>query len=502
MINIKIEHRCTGQENLDYNYTANSKLYIYPENEGDYFEYDDSNPIGLIYSPYIQNNISPRITIIGDFFTPSRGEIYETNDEEEYNIVINVNYDPLPPSGEEPGDNNSSVEIPISFSFTVKSYKSGTLTEVDDDFVVEKCYYLYREDEGTVGDWGLLNLNYYTNYEFDGKKYIYTEPQTHTLPSSITGYKLSGFHGLENGYSLTGERDGINNYTFEAYYIDNNFKVIIDSKGIDRSQVVVQNPNITSIKYELPYEYNYPNTTLLLEALTSNDDYVFDYWEVNGEKYSTDNKLSYDVDQDTTIYCYFKEKPLIVEGKIATNEDIYNASKYIYGVNNNQCPTKEFILKNGYDIVKFNNEYQDNQCVVLDDLSFERVFDNIVVKNNSGVTLDAFGIYFSYNEPTNGNIYDFLFYEFEDDYIGKNFDGVIPTKKLYSSNIGDYRNKKLYLGFWSKNWESSTRKFTFKINEKTFTTKDASSDYVKSDIDVIDFLRHYYNKISIVIDKK
>lgn len=500
MINIKIEHRCTGQENLDYNYTANSKLYIYPENEGDYFEYDDSNPIGLIYSPYIQNNISPRITISGDFFTPSRGEIYETNDEEEYNIVINVNYDPLPPSGEEPGDNNSSVEIPTSFSFTVKSYKSGTNTEVNSDFSVETCYYVYRHDEGTIGNYGKVYLTYYTDYDFDGSKYIYTEEQTHEVPSAITGYKLSEFKGIKNNESLTGSKENTT-YPFYAYYVDNDFTVNIDAKGIDRSQVIVQNPNITSIKYELPYEYNYPNTTLLLEALTSNDDYVFDYWEVNGEKYSTDNKLSYDVDQDTIIYCYFKEKPLIVEGKIATNEDIYNASKYIYGVNNNQCPTKEFIVSNGYDIVKFNNDYQDNQCVVLDDLSFERVFDNIVVKNNCGVALDAFGIYFSYNEPTDSNKYDFLYYKFEDNYIGKNFDGIIPTKKLYSSNIGDYRNKKLYLGFWSKKWENVKRKFTFKINEKTFTTKEASSDYVKSDIDVIDFLRHYYNKITIVINK-
>lgn len=210
-------------------------------------------------------------------------------------------------------------------------------------------------------------------------------------------------------------------------------------------------------------------------------------------------------EQDTVIKVYYKTKqedPVVPSsGKIATNEDIYNASKYIYGVNNNQCPTKEFIVSNGYDIVKFNNDYQVNQCVVLEDLSFERVFDNIVVKNNCGVALDAFGIYFSYNEPSSNNVYDFLSYEFADDYIDKNFDGIIPTKKLYSSNIGDYRNKKLYLGFWSKNWESSKRKFTFKINEKTFTTNEASSDYVKSDIDVIDFLRHYYNKITIVINK-
>ena len=210
-------------------------------------------------------------------------------------------------------------------------------------------------------------------------------------------------------------------------------------------------------------------------------------------------------EQDTVIKVYYKTKQVEPvepsQGKIATNEDIYNASKYIYGANNNQCPTKEFIINNGYDVVKFNNEYQDNQCVVLEDLSFERVFDNIVIKNNCSVDLDAFGIYFSYNEPSSNNAYDFLSYEFEDDYISKNFDGIIPTKKLYSSNLGDYRNKKLYLGFWSKNWEGSKRKFTFKINEKTFTTKDASSDYVKSDIDVIDFLRHYYNKISIIIDK-
>lgn len=498
MINIKIEHRCAGQENLDYNYTANSKLYIYPENEGDYFEYDDSNPIGLIYSPYIQNNISPRITISGDFFTPSRGEIYETNDEEEYNIVINVNYDPLFPSGEEPGDNNSSVEIPMSFSFTVKSYKSGTNTEVYDEYKVDTCYYVKRYDEENY-----IYLSYYTDYEFNGDVYTYTKESTYGVPLAITDYKLSEFKGIKNNESLTGSKENIT-YPFYAYYVDNNFKVIIDSKGIDRSQVVVQNPNITSIKYELPYEYNYPNTTLLLEALTSNDDYVFDYWEVNGEKYSTDNKLSYDVDQDTTIYCYFKEKPLIVEGKIVTNEDIYNVSKYIYGVNNNQCPTKSFILDNGYDAIKLNNEYQDNQCVVFNDLKYKRIFDNIKLINDCGVTLDAFGIYFAYDEPNDSNTYDFLSYEFEDDVIKKNTTTTLSKKTLDISKIGDYRNKTMYFGFWSKKWEGSKRSFTFNINGKIFKTEDMSHAHVgKTDsgetISVIDFLREYYNNVIITI---
>lgn len=246
-------------------------------------------------------------------------------------------------------------------------------------------------------------------------------------------------------------------------------------------------------------EYNDNTNKWVEESL-----YIYNIGGFELDKIDTDIDNSY-YKQDTSIRVYYKTKqedPVEPsQGKIATNEDIYNASKYIYGVNNNQCPTKEFIVSNGYDIVKFNNDYQVNQCVVLEDLSFERVFDNIVVKNNCGVTLDAFGIYFSYDEPTDSNTYDFLYYEFEDDYISKNFDGIIPTKKLYSSNLGDYRNKKLYLGFWSKKWENVKRKFTFKINEKTFTTKEASSDYVKSDIDVIDFLRHYYNKITIVINE-
>lgn len=246
-------------------------------------------------------------------------------------------------------------------------------------------------------------------------------------------------------------------------------------------------------------EYNNNTNEWVEESL-----YIYNIDGFELDKIDTNIDNSY-YEQDTSIIVYYKTKqedPVEPsQGKIATNEDIYNVSKYIYGVNNNQCPTKSFILDNGYDAIKLNNEYQDNQCVVLEDLSFERVFDNIVVKNNCGANLDAFGIYFSHDEPVDSNKYDFLSYEFADDYIDKNFDGVMPTKKLYNSNIGDYRNKKLYLGFWSKKWESTKRKFTFKINEKTFTTKEASSDYVKSDIDVIDFLRHYYNKITIVIDK-
>jgi hypothetical protein len=215
-------------------------------------------------------------------------------------------------------------------------------------------------------------------------------------------------------------------------------------------------------------------------------------------------------EQGTSIHVYYvtkQEDPVEPsQGKIATNEDIYNASKYIYGVNNNQCPTKRFILDNGYDVIKFNNEYQDNQCVVLEDLSFERIFDNITLTNNCGANLDAFGIYFSYDKPVDNNKYDFLFYEFGNKEIenDKTITLSKQTKKL--SNIGDYRGKNLYVGFYSDGW-GANRKFTFKIGNVSYVIEQDKSGYVGQStsgykIPVIDFLRHYYNKISIVIDKK
>ena len=121
-------------------------------------------------------------------------------------------------------------------------------------------------------------------------------------------------------------------------------------------------------------EYNDNTNKWVEESL-----YIYNIGGFELDKIDTDIDNSY-YEQDTSIRVYYvtkQEDPVEPsQGKIATNEDIYNASKYIYGVNNNQCPTKEFIVNNGYDIVKFNNEYQDNQCVVLDDLSFERVYRN------------------------------------------------------------------------------------------------------------------------------
>lgn len=453
MINIKIEHRGTGLSILDHEYTAYSSLYILEG--GDYFECDSGQPRSIIYTPYIKDNISPYITMHGDFI-PSAGGLYATNDEEELNIVFNVNYDGYtpPPSGgdpEDPGDTDSSAEKPISFSFTVKSYKSGTLTEVADDFVVEKCYYVERYDEGTIGEYGLLNLKYYTNYEFDGKKYNYTEPQTYTLSSTINGYKLSGFFGIENGSSLTGEKDGINDYTFDAYYIDNDFTVNIDAKGIDRSQVVVQNPNTVSI-YELPYTRNYPNTTLLLEALTSDNNYMFDYWEVNGEKYTTSSKLSYNITQNTTIYCYFKEKDIFEDDKIITNSEIYSKSGYVYGLNNNQCPTKLDILNNDKSkTITISGSYLENQCVKYSDVNINKKKITLRVANNGNHTINDFKIIVGY---INNSIENKIFEKTALEILGGNEinsgdkdNTIIDIDLSPNSNYNsvDLKNKQIYI---------------------------------------------------------
>lgn len=115
MINIKIEHRGTGQQNLDYDHTANSSLFIH--DSGDYFEYDGGQPRSIIYTSYIKDDISPYITMYGDF-TPSPGGFYETNDDEELNIVIHVDYDgytpPIVPPG---GDGTGGDDTPMVVTF-------------------------------------------------------------------------------------------------------------------------------------------------------------------------------------------------------------------------------------------------------------------------------------------------------------------------------------------------------------------------------------------------
>lgn len=350
--------------------------------------------------------------------------------------------------GEDSGDNDSSAEIPLPFGFTVKSYKSGTTTEVADDFVVETCYYVYRHDEGTIGDYGKVYLTYYTNYEFDGKKYIYTEEQTHEVPSTITGYKLSGFHGIENGDDnyIIGSKEYIN-YPFEAYYIDNDFTVTIDSKGIDRSKVTVQDPNHTNLKYNLPYTGVFRNTALLLEAITNNEEYEFDYWEVNGTKIYN-RILRYEIESDLQIYCCFKEKTSasdIEDDKIATNDDIHtiieNSSLYPINADENsdylsyRCPTKYDILNNNYttsdlstnagQLINISGTYTDDQCVKFEDISFNKRKIKIRLYNDKDKGIDALG-------DTTVTFY-----------ASENYSNSISTgdTELISIHVADYQNQ-------------------------------------------------------------
>ena len=222
--------------------------------DSDVIFYDISeNQVGSLsfVNPYVYNGVSYQLEQIHFNGIDATNETFDVP-ENGCQIVVYYGYDPESGGNDVGGENqggnqggnsgddtedeepvNPTPDVaPTPFSFTVKSYKSGTTTEVADDFVVETCYYVYRHDEGTIGDYGKVYLTYYTNYEFDGKKYIYTEEQTHEVPSTITGYKLSGFHGIENGDDnyIIGSKEYIN-YPFEAYYIDNDFTVTIDSKG-------------------------------------------------------------------------------------------------------------------------------------------------------------------------------------------------------------------------------------------------------------------------------
>lgn len=337
-------------------------------------------------------------------------------------IVVYYGEDPeiggntIPGGGSGGGDSdptNPIPEAPLPFGFTVKSYKEGTVTEVADEFVVETCYYVYRHDEGIIGNYGTVFLTYYTGYENSSNGYIYTDPQTKEIDSTITGYKLSGFHGIENGNSITGSRDGQNEYPFEAYYIDNDFRVTIDAKGIDRSQVTVQDPNNPSLKYDLQYPYTFNNQTLLLEAITSNEEYEFDYWEVKEIK-KYEDILRYEITENSVIYCCFKEKTSagdIEDDKIATNDDIHTIieNSSLYPINSDEnsvylsyrCPTKSEILNNNYttsglstnagQLINIIGVYDDNQCVKFEDISFNPRTIKIRLYNDSTRGVDNLG---------------------------------------------------------------------------------------------------------------
>lgn len=389
-----------------------------------------------------------------------------------------------PPTEEDPKDAIQSDTEPLSFKFTIKYYKANTATSILDDFIVDTCYYLKRDDEGIVGENGLLNLIYYTGYEFTGNTYKYTEEKTYIVPSIIPGYKLSGFHGLENGEYKTGEKDGINNYPFEAYYIDNSFKVTIDAKGIDRSYVTVQNPNTTSIKYELPYEDNYPNTSLLLEAITNNEEYEFDYWDVNGEKKYNDI-LSYEIKTDLQIYCYFKEKDIPGEYQIATNDDIYEKSSFTYKIedkNPSQCPVYDEIINDGNKLINIYGDYLSNQCVRYNDINMGDIKITGEVINNTGGPVKKFYIYFGVGDDKDKNLYSEILIQ---DTNNTGTDLIEPMEivkfsadvNIDQSNIQTKnQNDSLWIGFnGNKTDWGSERALKFVINDEEFWVPDTEN---------------------------
>lgn len=496
MINIKIEHRGTGLAVKDYEYTAYSSLHILES--GDWFECDSNQPRSIIYTPYIKDNITPYITMHGDF-TPSAGETYTTNDSEELNIVFNVNYDGYtspPTTNPDTPTTDTPDTAPLPFGFTVKSYKSGTTTEVADDFVVETCYYVYRHDEGTIGDYGTVYLTYYTGYEFDGNKYVYTSGQTHEIPSTITGYKLSGFHGLENNEDennienyITGSEEYID-YPFEAYYIDNDFdfEVTIDARGIDGSQVIVQDFT-TSKKYELPHSDNYPNKILSLEAITIDDNYMFDYWEVNGENYTTSSKLSYNITQNTTIYCYFKKKEVFESNKIITNSGIYSKSGYVYGLNNNQCPTKSDILNNDKSkTITISGSYLENQCVKYSDVNINKKKITLRVANNGNHSINDFNIIVGYiNNSIENMIFEKTALKIMGGSVINSHDEGITTIEIDLSpnsnyNSVDLKNKQIYIKTELK-FNIQNTVCVYVSNDSKYTDKKLIGEFSTTNVD-------------------
>lgn len=176
---------------------------------------------------------------------------------------------------------------------------------------------------------------------------------------------------------------------------------------------------------------------------------------------------------------------------IATNADIYKGSKYIYGLNNNQCPTKQTILDNDYGIISINGSYANTQCVKYSDINYNRTiaFD---IKNNLTTTkLDKFTITFGSNSDSY-----FATYTFSKLNAGSELKN--NTISLDIANLADYREDLLWVGFTSDGW-GAPRTMNFKINNASFKTDDAYHTSKKTTITVIDFLRSYYNNIYITI---
>lgn len=421
-------------------------------------------------------------------------------------IEIIVGYEYTPPGTVNPGGGSgggssdsgnsgeSSTESPLPFSFTIKHCKTGTSTSIDgtQDIVVSTCYYLKREDEGTVGEYGLLNLIYYTGYEFTGKIYNYTNEQTYQVPSTITGYKLSSFFGIEDGGSITGSKDGPNDYTLYAYYDENNFVVNIDSNFPSVCKITESNSGKV---YNLPYnEISHYGQYILLTAESTNAQYVFDYWDVNGSKYSSDKGISYQIIKDTYITAIFRLNNIPVD-KIAINADVYEGSKYIYGLNDNQCPTKQMMLNNDYGIISINDNYNNTQCVKFSDISFHRTI-KFTLKNNIGTDIDhSSTIYFASRNSSNV-ITRFASYYIEPNQItsgyNKSHEIVLDINKL-----GDYRNQNLVVGFDSE-WVSA-RRLVFTINSKNYEIQASKEGSVLTNISTVQFLRSYYEGITINI---
>lgn len=437
--------------------------------DSDVIFYDISeNQVGSLsfVNPYVYNGVSYQLEQIHFNGVDATNETFDVP-ENGCQIVVYYGYDPESGGNDVGGENqggnqggnsgddtedeepvNPTPDVaPTPFSFTVKFCKNGTSEEVYDEIYVNECYYLIRNDLGTVGDYGDVYLKYYTGTEWDGSKYIYTGEQTQEIWSTIDGYKLDSFPNLANGQYITGSKDGQTDYPLYAYYIDNDFEVTIDSKGIDRSQVIVQDPNHTNLKYNLPYTDVFHNTALLLEAITNNEEYEFDYWEVNGTKIYN-RILRYEIESDLQIYCCFKEKTSasdIEDDKIATNDDIHtiieNSSLYPINADENsdylsyRCPTKYDILNNNYttsdlstnagQLINISGTYTDDQCVKFEDISFNKRKIKIRLYNDKDKGIDALG-------DTTVTFY-----------ASENYSNSISTgdTELISIHVADYQNQ-------------------------------------------------------------
>jgi hypothetical protein len=277
--------------------------------------------------------------------------------------------------------------------------------------------------------------------------------------------RLKRFDGLisNSGGVLYYEGKYDNTVTHEAtaYYEPNSFDISIFINDSSRGKVVSTSDTSTEYTSGSTISGVHKNYTLKLTAVPIAP-YVFDYWEVNGEKKYNSN-LNYEVTTNTTVNCYFKEPIIPEDDRIATNDYINSlfGDETIYEINNDEnspyyefkCPKKSDIKNAGIDksrpaeIIQISNTYDDNQCVKEEDISILDKEIKLEFENDNvpSLALSIITIYASADSYTKISSDDVALFDWRIE-KGTNDGDTRKTSFKIPKNLTGVYNKKLKLG--------------------------------------------------------